>query len=222
MSSFLYLAGRRAVKARKMVVLVWVSVLAVLGGLVFFNMGSLDNSVEIPGTESGDALEQLAATFPQVAGASAQIVVTGPGVVDEGASAQAINNATDALTALPDVDTVTPLVDEYTPAEISSDDTSALITIQLTAAQANVPDEVKDELHEVTAALNAEIDLLLAAYAQSDAAWCIVSNEVGLGIVPAYPLGRLYRDALGRANQRLAAAADCVLLMVAGLPMTVK
>jgi adenosylcobinamide kinase/adenosylcobinamide-phosphate guanylyltransferase len=52
--------------------------------------------------------------------------------------------------------------------------------------------------------------------------WCIVSNEVGLGIVPAYPLGRLYRDALGRANQRLAAAADCVLLMVAGLPMTVK
>ena len=106
MSSFLYLAGRRAVKARKLVVLVWVSVLAVLGGLVFLNMGSLDNSVEIPGTESGDALEQLAATFPQVAGASAQIVVTGPGVVDEGASAQAINNATDALTALPDVDTV--------------------------------------------------------------------------------------------------------------------
>ena len=92
MSSFLYLAGRRAVKARKLVVLVWVSVLAVLGGLVFLNMGSLDNSVEIPGTESGDALEQLAATFPQVAGASAQIVVTGPGVVDEGDSAQAINN----------------------------------------------------------------------------------------------------------------------------------
>ena len=164
MSSFLYLAGRRAVKARKLVVLVWVSVLAVLGGLVFFNMGSLDNSVEIPGTESGDALEQLAATFPQVAGASAQIVVTGPGVVDEGASAQAINNATDALTALPDVDTVTPLVDEYTPAEISSDNTSALITIQLTAAQANVPDEVKDELHEVTAALNAELPEGSTAY----------------------------------------------------------
>ncbi|MBK8799958.1 MAG: bifunctional adenosylcobinamide kinase/adenosylcobinamide-phosphate guanylyltransferase [Anaerolineales bacterium] len=73
-----------------------------------------------------------------------------------------------------------------------------------------------------SAALDAEIDGLLAAYQQSGAAWCIVSNEVGLGIVPAYPLGRVYRDALGRANQRLAAAADRVLLMVAGLPMTVK
>lgn len=72
------------------------------------------------------------------------------------------------------------------------------------------------------AALNAEIDALLAAYAASEAEWIIVSNEVGLGIVPAYPLGRIYRDTLGRANQRLAAAADKVLFMVAGLPMVVK
>lgn len=71
-------------------------------------------------------------------------------------------------------------------------------------------------------ALNAEVDGLLAAYAAGNAEWIIVSNEVGLGIVPAYPLGRVYRDALGRANQRLAAQADRVLFMVAGLPMTVK
>ncbi len=73
-----------------------------------------------------------------------------------------------------------------------------------------------------SAALNAEIDRLLEVYARSNAAWLLVSNEVGLGIVPAYPLGRVYRDALGRANQRLAAAADRVLFMVAGLPLTVK
>ncbi len=71
-------------------------------------------------------------------------------------------------------------------------------------------------------ALNAEIDQLLAVCAADSADWIIVSNEVGLGIVPAYPLGRVYRDALGRANQRIAAAADRVLLMVAGLPMVVK
>jgi adenosylcobinamide kinase/adenosylcobinamide-phosphate guanylyltransferase len=59
-------------------------------------------------------------------------------------------------------------------------------------------------------------------YASSQAAWYVVSNEVGLGIVPAYPLGRLYRDVLGRANQQLAAAADRVLFLVAGLPMLVK
>jgi adenosylcobinamide kinase / adenosylcobinamide-phosphate guanylyltransferase len=50
----------------------------------------------------------------------------------------------------------------------------------------------------------------------------VVSNEVGLGIVPAYPLGRIYRDMLGRVNQRLARAADRVYLMVAGLGVDIK
>lgn len=71
-------------------------------------------------------------------------------------------------------------------------------------------------------ALNAEIDSLLAACKSRPAQWLVISNEVGLGLVPPYPLGRIYRDALGRANQRLAAAADDVLLMVAGLPLVVK
>ena len=50
----------------------------------------------------------------------------------------------------------------------------------------------------------------------------VVTNEVGLGIVPAYPLGRVYRDALGRVNQRLARASDRVYLMVAGLAVDIK
>lgn len=50
----------------------------------------------------------------------------------------------------------------------------------------------------------------------------VVSNEVGMGIVPAYPLGRAYRDILGRVNQRLARAADRVYLMVAGLAVDIK
>jgi adenosylcobinamide kinase / adenosylcobinamide-phosphate guanylyltransferase len=50
----------------------------------------------------------------------------------------------------------------------------------------------------------------------------VVTNEVGLGIVPAYPLGRVYRDALGYVNQRLAQAADRVYLMVAGLAVDIK
>ncbi len=49
-----------------------------------------------------------------------------------------------------------------------------------------------------------------------------VANEVGLGIVPETPLGRAFRDRAGALNQRLAAKADRVVLMVAGLPMTVK
>jgi adenosylcobinamide kinase/adenosylcobinamide-phosphate guanylyltransferase len=49
-----------------------------------------------------------------------------------------------------------------------------------------------------------------------------VSNEVGLGLVPPYPLGRRFRDALGRVNQAVAAAADTVVLMVAGLPVDLR
>ncbi len=50
----------------------------------------------------------------------------------------------------------------------------------------------------------------------------VVSNEVGSGVVPAYPLGRVYRDLLGRANQRVAARADEAYLLVAGLPLRLR
>lgn len=50
----------------------------------------------------------------------------------------------------------------------------------------------------------------------------VVTNEVGLGVVPDNPLGRRYRDLVGRANQVVAAAADQVILMVSGLPLTIK
>ncbi len=163
-SSFLYLAGRRAFSMRKWVVLAWVAVLAVLGTLTLTAGGGLDNSVEIPGTESGDALERLAATFPQVSGASSQIVVVGPGGVAQGESALAITEATDALANMEYVDTVTPLVDEYAPAPISDDGTSALIMVQLKADQANVPDEVKDALHQVTSELNEALPEGSSAY----------------------------------------------------------
>jgi adenosylcobinamide kinase/adenosylcobinamide-phosphate guanylyltransferase len=83
-----------------------------------------------------------------------------------------------------------------------------------------LPEPVTAERAE--AALLAEVDGLLAAYQATEALWLVVSNEVGLGLVPPYPLGRAYRDALGRANQKVAAAADNVLLMVAGLPWALK
>jgi adenosylcobinamide kinase / adenosylcobinamide-phosphate guanylyltransferase len=50
----------------------------------------------------------------------------------------------------------------------------------------------------------------------------LVSNEVGMGIVPPYPMGRRFRDLLGRLNQAVAAEADEAVLLVAGLPLILK
>jgi len=50
----------------------------------------------------------------------------------------------------------------------------------------------------------------------------VVSNEVGLGLVPETPLGRTFRDSLGRVNQQFAEEADEVYLLVAGLPLRLK
>ena len=79
---------------------------------------------------------------------------------------------------------------------------------------------VEQEIFE--SAMDQEMEALLGAYRQTEAEWLVISNEVGLGIVPAYPAGRMYRDALGRANQRIALAADCVVFMAAGIPMKIK
>ena len=69
---------------------------------------------------------------------------------------------------------------------------------------------------------DAEIERLEAALEQASAPLVLVANEVGFGIVPDNPLGRRFRDLQGLLNQRIAARADRVVLVVAGLPLTIK
>ena len=70
--------------------------------------------------------------------------------------------------------------------------------------------------------LNGEINELVECIKQGDASFIMVTNEVGLGLVPANRMGRLYRDLLGKANQMLAQCAGEVYLMVAGLPVKIE
>lgn len=70
--------------------------------------------------------------------------------------------------------------------------------------------------------IDSEIARLESVLDASMAPVVLVSNEVGGGIVPDHPLGRRFRDLQGMLNQRVAARADTVVLMVAGLPLTVK
>jgi adenosylcobinamide kinase/adenosylcobinamide-phosphate guanylyltransferase len=67
-----------------------------------------------------------------------------------------------------------------------------------------------------------EVNGLTGLMGRSGCSFILVSNEVGGGIVPDNRLARVYRDALGRANQRLARAANEVVLMTAGLPLRLK
>jgi adenosylcobinamide kinase/adenosylcobinamide-phosphate guanylyltransferase len=82
-----------------------------------------------------------------------------------------------------------------------------------------------DETVDVEAAVADQVRALLAvidSHLHRPTRYIIVSNEVGLGVVPATALGRRFRDALGRANQLIAARADDVTLMVAGLVLPLK
>ena len=81
--------------------------------------------------------------------------------------------------------------------------------------------ETEDEEAVIQQVLDTVGDLIMAVQ-KSRKTVVIVTNEVGSGVVPAYPLGRLYRDALGLANARVARAADAVALCVAGLPQVLK
>jgi len=73
-----------------------------------------------------------------------------------------------------------------------------------------------------SADVDAEIERLEAALTQAAAPIVLVANEVGFGIVPDNALGRRFRDLQGVLNQRIAARADRVVLVVAGLPLTIK
>jgi adenosylcobinamide kinase/adenosylcobinamide-phosphate guanylyltransferase len=106
------------------------------------------------------------------------------------------------------------------PAPVALLDCVTLLAANLLLDGAPTEDEVDAIAGE--ARVDHAIDALLALYERSQFTLIAVSNEVGMGVVPPYPLGRAYRDILGRANARLAHAADATVLMIAGMPVEVS
>lgn len=98
-------------------------------------------------------------------------------------------------------------------------DCLTVLTSNLLLASATSDPPTQAEADGADAAVATELDALLSWLKHSTADLVVVSNEVGLGVVPPTALGRLYRDVLGRANQRLAARADRVYLLIAGLAL---
>jgi len=158
-SSLLYSLGRWAFRARRLVVGLWILVLALAGGAALaFNQG-LDNAISIPGTESQDALDTLANTFPQASGASAQIIVVAPDgdTVDDPAVENAIEDAIDDLDGVDQVaQVVSPYADGVGDA-ISDDRAAALISIQLDGESSALTENTKAALEDTADALGAAL-----------------------------------------------------------------
>jgi len=154
-SSLLYSIGRWAYRARKLVVIVWIGLLALLGGgALLFNQGT-DNSFSIPGTESQEALDTLSRTFPQVSGTTAQIVVVAPEgqTVDDADVKQPVEDAVAAIKDIPGVSGATSPYSNQVKDLISNDRSAAIVQVQLKGQMTTVSTETKDALKKAGADL---------------------------------------------------------------------
>lgn len=161
MSSALYRLGRAAFARRRAVIGAWLALLVLLGAGALLLGGKLDNSVSIPGTESQAALDRLAATFPEAAGTTAQVLVVGA----DGAQVDVpdvVSAVDDALATFTDVEGVTSAVSPFdtdTPgaSAVSDDGQAALVTVSLEGEGVAIGDEVKDELRTIADDLDAAL-----------------------------------------------------------------
>lgn len=107
-------------------------------------------------------------------------------------------------------------------AEVVLIDCLAVLVSNLMMGESNEIEEERLDEPVLERAMRREIAGILDVARSSPASFILVSNEVGLGLVPAYRSGRLFRDLLGRANQIVAAEADEVYLVVAGIAIDIK
>lgn len=80
----------------------------------------------------------------------------------------------------------------------------------------------EDEIQNIEQKIHDEIKVMINEFKGSQKTLIIVTNEVGMGIVPAYRLGRIFRDIAGRMNRYIASCADEVYCIISGLPLKIK
>lgn len=157
MSSVLYALGHWAARARVLVLLLWIALLAVLGGsAALFGKGA-NAPITIPGTESQEALVSLSHTFPQVSGAGANIIVAAaPGAkVTDSPYKELIQAAEKQLTALRGVASVRTPFSELAPGGLSPDSRAALLTVMLDSAVSDVAPATTAGIRDITAEIRA-------------------------------------------------------------------
>ncbi|TXK16317.1 MMPL family transporter [Homoserinibacter sp. GY 40078] len=142
--------GRFAYRRAIPVLIAW---LLIAAGTVAVGVGlggTMQDSFKIPGTESQQAIDRLAAVFPQAAGASAQMVVHSTDErVDSDAMTSEIEDVVDALTDVDGVEQAVSPFSEYATDAVSDDGMTAIVQLQFTGASEEVTTETLDEVQKV-------------------------------------------------------------------------
>lgn len=148
MATLLARLGRFSYRRARLVLVAWLlAFAAALGGGLALG-GQTEDAFSIPGTESQEALDQLDALFPQVAGASAQAVVVAPegaSVTDAGIRAEIDDLAAD-LARVDGVEAVLGPFDEFAENQVSDDERVAIVQVQLAGTSEEVSDATLEEL----------------------------------------------------------------------------
>lgn len=152
MSSMLYSLGHWAFRARKFVLIGWVLVLVLIGGAAGLFSKGLDNSISIPGTESQAALDSLSATFPQVSGASAQIIVVAANgdKISDPEYVTALDDAASAMSDIPQVEAAMSPFNERVNGAVSKNEKAGYISIQFDGPTSSVKMSTLTELEAAT------------------------------------------------------------------------
>ncbi len=159
MSSFLYGLGRLTFRRRLRVLLTWLALLVVLGGVTLGIAKQFDEKFSLPGTESQTALDGLSRTFPQVSGTTAQVIIVAPpgqSVRDADVRSQ-IEARVAPFERIAQVDSALSPFDKNAKGAIAADDSAALLNVQLTGAAESIDATTLDALQNETRALQASI-----------------------------------------------------------------
>lgn len=95
--------------------------------------------------------------------------------------------------------------------------TNILMEVDLTWETAS-----SNDINQIEQIISIEVEKIINAARESSKYIIVVTNEVGMGLVPEYKLGRIFRDIAGRMNKKVASCSDEVYLMVSGLPLKLK
>ncbi len=222
MASLLYRIGRRLYGARRRVALVWLVILLASGGGAALLSTGTDNSFSIPGTEAGEALDQLSRTFPQVSGAGANLVIVAPDgeSVRDDRIERAVTSSVERLGDLDQVAAVTDPFGERATGRISEDGTALIVSVQMDVNSPEVTAESRQQLADEADALRDDLptgsEVALGGQAVTTSVPSVTPTE-GIGVLVALVVLLVTFGSFRAAGMPLLTAIVGVAVTTAGI-----